>query len=256
MKKSALLAIAILCVTATYAQKTKKSSTKEKTVEVIAPKTVTEITSYALGANVADGLKQNSSQYGITVDWEWVIKGLKEASEGKNQFDEAKMKEAFGKLDSLVQEHNKLKAKDQKEYLEKNAKREGVIVTPSGLQYEVVRMGKGAKPTATDKVKVQYEGKTIDGKVFDSSYQRGEPATFPLANVIAGWVEGIQLMPVGSKFMFYIPSELAYGERGAGGMIEPHATLIFEVELLEINPKEEEHNEHDGHNHDQPTIQF
>lgn len=253
MKKLALVAIALLCVTATYAQKAKKNSKKEAKVEIVAPQTVTEITSYALGANVADGLKQNSEQYGIKVDWEWVIKGITEASEGKNQFDEAKMKEAFGKLDSLVQEYNKLKAKVQKDYLEQNAKRAGVVVTSSGLQYEVVRMGNGAKPIATDKVKVQYEGKTIDGKVFDSSFQRGEPVVFPLLNVIPGWIEGIQLMPIGSRFKFYIPSELAYGERGAGGMIEPNATLIFDVELLEINPQEEEH---DGHDHAQPTIRF
>ena len=252
MKRLALITIAILCVTATYAQKSKKTST----AAIVAPKTVTEITSYALGVNMLSGLKQNAEQYGIKLDWKWVIKGLKEASEDKSQFNETQLRDAFAMLDSLVKENNKEKAKVQKDFLTENAKKEGIVVTPSGLQYKVIRMGNGAKPTADDKVKVQYEGKTIDGKVFDSSYQRGEPIIFPLSNVIKGWVEGIQLMPVGSKFMFYIPSELAYGEQGAGGgAIEPNSTLIFEVELLEINPKEDEHADEQGKT-DQPRIRF
>ncbi|MBM3421231.1 MAG: FKBP-type peptidyl-prolyl cis-trans isomerase, partial [Bacteroidetes bacterium] len=113
-------------------------------------------------------------------------------------------------------------------------KREGIIVTESGLQYEVLTMGTGAKPTTEDVVKVHYKGDLIDGQTFDSSYESGEPVSFGVTGVIPGWVEGLQLMPVGSKFKFYIPYTLAYGEAGAGGVIPPYATLVFEVELLEI----------------------
>ncbi len=120
-----------------------------------------------------------------------------------------------------------------KKFLEENKLKEGVIVTESGLQYEVIKMGKGAKPTATDKVKVHYHGTLTDGTVFDSSVDRGEPITFALNQVIPGWTEGVQLMPVGSKFRFYVPQELGYGARQAGS-IPPYSTLIFEVELLGI----------------------
>ena len=132
---------------------------------------------------------------------------------------------------------NHIKYGDTKEigekFLEENKLREGVITTESGLQYEVLKMGKGKKPSATDKVKVHYHGTLVDGKVFDSSVERGEPITFGLNQVIAGWTEGVQLMPVGSKFKFYIPQNLGYGERAAGD-IPPYSTLIFEVELLGI----------------------
>jgi FKBP-type peptidyl-prolyl cis-trans isomerase len=126
-----------------------------------------------------------------------------------------------------------------KAFLEKNAKKEGVITTTSGLQYTVVTKGTGPVPAATDTVKVNYEGATIDGKVFDSSYKRNEPATFPVANVIPGWTEALQLMPVGSKYKLFIPTELAYGPQGMGQQIESNATLVFEVELLEIVKKED-----------------
>ena len=124
-----------------------------------------------------------------------------------------------------------------KEFLEKNGKREGVTTTASGLQYEVMKMGSGDKPKETDEVTVHYHGTLTDGKVFDSSVDRGEPATFPLNGVIKGWTEALQLMPIGSKFKIFLPSDLAYGAQGAGQMIGPHETLIFEVELLKINKK-------------------
>ena len=127
------------------------------------------------------------------------------------------------------------KAKEEGEkFLAENGKREGVKTTASGLQYEVLETTLGQKPKATDSVKVHYEGKLIDGSIFDSSYKRGEPISFPLSGVIKGWTEGLQLMSVGSKFKFFIPYQLAYGERGAGGSIPPYAALIFTVELLGI----------------------
>ena len=123
------------------------------------------------------------------------------------------------------------------QFLANNKSQEGVVALPSGLQYRVVKLGTGAKPTATDMVKVNYVGNTIDGNEFDSSIKRGQPATFRLDGVIKGWTEGIQLMPVGSKFVFYIPYDLAYGAEGRPGAIPPFATLIFDVDLLEINPQ-------------------
>ena len=119
-------------------------------------------------------------------------------------------------------------------FLEENAKKESVVTTPSGLQYKVLDEGFGPKPKATETVKVHYKGTLIDGTQFDSSYDRGEPISFPLNGVIRGWTEGVQLMPVGAKYEFYIPYNLAYGEKGAGGVIPPYAALIFVVELLGI----------------------
>ena len=152
-----------------------------------------------------------------------VIMNAEEATEWLNKTMEAK--EA---------EKNKGLAAEGEAFLAENAKREGVFVTESGLQYEVVTMGEGEKPTAESTVKVHYHGTLINGTVFDSSVQRGEPIEFPLNGVIKGWTEGLQLMPVGSKFILYIPYQLAYGERGAGELIAPYSALIFEVELLDI----------------------
>lgn len=119
-------------------------------------------------------------------------------------------------------------------FLKENAKKDGVKTTATGLQYKVLKEGEGKSPKATDTVKVNYEGKLIDGKVFDSSYKRGEPIEFPLNGVIPGWTEGVQLMKEGATYEFTIPSKLAYGERGAGGAIPPNATLIFKVELIQV----------------------
>ena len=152
-----------------------------------------------------------------------VIMTAEEATEWLNKTMEAK-----------AAEKNKDAAAKGEAFLAENAKRESVFVTESGLQYEVVTMGEGEKPTAESTVKVHYHGTLIDGTVFDSSVQRGEPIEFPLNGVIKGWTEGLQLMPVGSKFILYIPYQLAYGERGAGELIGPYEALIFEVELLEI----------------------
>ncbi|MGH9569716.1 MAG: FKBP-type peptidyl-prolyl cis-trans isomerase, partial [Candidatus Angelobacter sp.] len=127
--------------------------------------------------------------------------------------------------------------KEGEAFLAANKTKEGVITTPSGLQYKVLKQGTGPKPTTTDKVVCNYKGTLINGKEFDSSYKRGEPATFPVNGVIKGWTEALQLMPVGSKYQLFIPADLAYGERGAGADIGPDATLIFEVELLSIEGK-------------------
>ena len=132
-----------------------------------------------------------------------------------------------------AKQYESIKAEGEN-FLAENAKRPEVKTTESGLQYEVITEGKGKKPAATDVVKVHYRGTTIDGTVFDSSYDRGEPAEFPLNRVIAGWTEGLQLMSVGSKYKLYIPYQLGYGERGAGQDIKPYSALIFDVELLEI----------------------
>ena len=115
-----------------------------------------------------------------------------------------------------------------------NAKKDGIVTTESGLQYQIINEGEGASPSATDKVTVHYQGTTLDGTEFDSSYKRGQPATFPLNRVIAGWTEGLQLMKEGAKYQFFIPPGLAYGKRGAGRVIAPNSTLIFDVELLKV----------------------
>ena len=142
--------------------------------------------------------------------------------------------EEFKKGIEFVMKASSQAKEEGEKFLAENAKREGVKVTSSGLQYEVLESSLGQKPKATDTVKVHYEGTLIDGTVFDSSYKRGEPISFGLNQVIKGWTEGVQLMSVGSKYKFYIPYQLAYGERGAGGSIPPYAALIFTVELLAI----------------------
>ena len=155
-----------------------------------------------------------------------------------NAKPEMTMAEAHQQVAAYLQAKEAEKGKVAREagehFLAENAKKEGVVVLPSGLQYQVLTAAEGRKPAATDQVKCHYEGRLTDGTVFDSSYRRGEPATFPLNGVIAGWTEGLQLMGEGSKFRFFIPYHLAYGERGAGASIPPYAALVFDVELLEV----------------------
>ncbi|MBR4537195.1 MAG: FKBP-type peptidyl-prolyl cis-trans isomerase [Bacteroidales bacterium] len=189
--------------------------------------------SYALGANIGESFKQQ----GIEVQRDKFFQGFNDGIAGKNQFTQAEMQQIFEEFQKMMQQKQNSMVDEEKAkgaaFLAENKKKEGVVETASGLQYKVVKMGTGAKPGATDKVKVHYHGTLLDGTVFDSSVQRGEPITFGLNQVIAGWTEGVQLMPVGSKFIFYIPSNLAYGDRAAGS-IKPGSTLIFEVELLDI----------------------
>ncbi|TKG95944.1 FKBP-type peptidyl-prolyl cis-trans isomerase [Puteibacter caeruleilacunae] len=189
--------------------------------------------SYALGLSVASNLIGSGVK---SVDVNTFADALTDAYTGKLPKlspDEANkiLQEYMSKLQD--EEANKNKEAGIK-FLEENKGKEGVITLPSGLQYEVISEGEGDFPKETDQVKCHYHGTLIDGTVFDSSVQRGEPATFPVNGVIKGWVEALQLMSVGSKWKLYVPSDLAYGDRGAGGSIGPNTTLIFEVELLEI----------------------
>ena len=189
--------------------------------------------SYALGLS----LGQNMASSGVkTIEFDDLVAGMKAIMNKEKpaiSFDEAQevLNTFFAELEAQVA--GKAKAEGEA-FLAENAKREGVIVTGSGLQYEVLTAAEGKKPKATDKVKVHYEGTLIDGTVFDSSYRRGEAISFGLNQVIKGWTEGVQLMSVGAKYKFFIPYNLAYGERGAGAQIPPYAALIFTVELLDI----------------------
>lgn len=189
--------------------------------------------SYAIGMNIAANLKQSGVQ---EVDCQSVADGLRAVIEGRPT--ELTPQEAGQILNKFfVEVEEKLNARNIEEgaaFLAANGEREGVVKLASGLQYEILKAGNGPKPKATDKVKCHYHGTLINGTVFDSSVQRGEPAIFPVGGVIQGWIEALQLMPVGSKWKLFIPSNLAYGARGAGNSIAPHSTLIFEVELLEI----------------------
>ena len=189
--------------------------------------------SYALGLSIGNNF-QNSGIKDLQV--EDFVQGLNDVlTEAKPalSYDEAKqvINDYFMKLQQEKLEINK---KAGEEFLTINKHKAGVVELPSGLQYEVLKNGTGAKPTANDKVKCHYHGTLINGQVFDSSVQRGAPAAFGVSQVIPGWVEALQLMPVGSKWRLFIPSNLAYGERGAGEAIEPNSTLIFDVELLDI----------------------
>lgn len=205
-------------------------------INIKAQETMTqeERISYFLGANVGEFYKQQD----VDILKEKFFQGFTEAYAGQNMFTQEEMESLNMEFQKMMQQkQNSIMDKEKAKgaaFLAENKKKEGVIETASGLQYKVVKMGTGAKPTATDKVKVHYHGTLIDGTVFDSSVERGQPIAFPLNQVIAGWTEGVQLMPVGSKFIFYIPSNLAYGDRAAGDKIKPGSTLIFEVELLDI----------------------
>ena len=196
-------------------------------------KTEMEKVSYSLGVSVAKSVKAQGLE---EINAEAVAQAFSDVFEGKDLAiteEEAGqiLQDYFTKLAGKSQEANVSAGTD---FLAENGKRDGVITTASGLQYEVLTAGEGDSPKETDQVSVHYHGTLIDGSVFDSSVERGQPATFPVNGVIAGWVEALQLMNTGAKFKLFIPSDLAYGERGAGQMIGPNSTLIFEVELLSI----------------------
>ena len=196
--------------------------------------------SYALGLGIGQQLLQMGAHDLNVDDFAASIRDVLQGNELKVSHREAQqiVQDYFQKQEEKMNAERAEKGKAAKEegekYLAENAKKEGIITTASGLQYQVLREGNGKKPSAKDSVKCHYEGFLIDGTVFDSSVQRGEPAVFGLQQVIAGWTEGLQLMQEGGKYRFFIPYRLAYGEGGAGQLIPPYAALIFDVELLEV----------------------
>jgi FKBP-type peptidyl-prolyl cis-trans isomerase len=201
-------------------------------------KTEMDSVSYALGINIAESMKQGDLN---DINELALAKGLRDAFNAKEGV--MTNEEAITFLNQFMTKDRERKAQvtllENAKFLEENAKKEGVVVDSSGLQYRVIVEGNGPKPLATDVVKVHYHGTRIDGTVFDSSVEKGEPLVIPLNRVISGWTIGVQKMSIGSKYIFYIPSELAYGANPRpGGPVKPNDLLIFEVELLEINPAE------------------
>ncbi len=197
--------------------------------------------SYALGLGIGQQLRQMGLKDVLSIDdFAASITDVLQGNELKVSNTEAQdiVQSFFQKQEKVMQEERAKKGKAELDrgrvFLEGNGKREGVVTTKSGLQYEVLREGTGKHPKATDKVRCHYEGRLIDDTVFDSSYKRNEPAVFGLNQVIPGWTEGLQLMGEGAKYRFYIPYLLGYGESGAGEMIPPFATLVFDVELIEV----------------------
>lgn len=189
--------------------------------------------SYALGLSMGNNFKSSGIQTLSVTDFANGVKAVYEGEKPEMTYDEAKqvINDFFTQMQREVNDCNRAEGEA---FLAENKKKSGVVVLPSGLQYEVLTEGKGKKPAATDRVQCHYHGTLINGEVFDSSIERGEPAVFGVSQVIPGWVEALQLMPEGSKWRLFIPSDLAYGENGAGGKIAPNSTLIFDVELLKV----------------------
>ncbi len=209
-------------------------------------KTTLDSVSYGIGSDVGHNLQMNLQQAGLdSMNLDAMFAGMRDAMDSNERISSEKVKavvQAYmmdAQRKMMVQQAAKDSAllREGQAFLAENGKKQGVVTTASGLQYEVLQMGKGPKPTAEQTVKVNYKGTLINGKQFDSSYDRGEPAEFPVNAVIPGWTEALQLMPVGSRWKLYIPSELAYGQHGAGQDIPGNSALIFEVELLDIVKK-------------------
>lgn len=207
--------------------------------EAPALKTQKDKVSYGIGVDAARNLKRQ----GIEVDIDILVKGLRDELSGEKLLmteDEfrATMSAFQAELRRKQAKNKRIAAEDNKKagevFLAKNKKRDGVVTLPSGLQYKILKAGKGGIPTEADTVELHYRGSLIDGTEIDSSYRTGQPATFKVSEVIAGWREALKLMPVGSKWQLFIPPELAYGARGSGREIGPNATLIFEVELISV----------------------
>jgi FKBP-type peptidyl-prolyl cis-trans isomerase len=219
-----------------------KRAPAAKTQTALILKTQKEKASYAMGMNFGTGLRKQS----VDIDPAILARGLRDSfSNGKTLLTEDEARAVLTQLQNdlrkkqqeLAQQLGEANKKSGLAFLEANKTKDGVVTLPSGLQYKVLQEGTGPKPAPTDTVVCNYRGTLLDNTEFDSSYKRGQPATFPVTGVIKGWTEALQLMPVGSKWQLFIPAELAYGERGAGGQIGPNATLIFEVELLSIQSK-------------------
>ena len=228
----------------------KKPATAAKSAATAAAlSTRKEKFSYALGMNIGNGLGANLKKQSVEVDWSLVAQGMKDAAAGsKTRLTTEEAKAVLAEVQSEVgkQQQEKMQAAGAKNktegeaFLAANKSKEGVVTLPSGLQYKILTAGTGPKPTAADTVNCNYRGTLTNGTEFDSSYKRGQPATFPVSGVIKGWTEALQLMPVGSKWQLFVPANLAYAERGAGAEIGPNATLIFEVELISIQDKSKE----------------
>jgi len=198
--------------------------------------------SYAIGMNIGESMKKDS----LDVDPNVLLRGLKDGmAGGKTQMTDEQARaimtdlrtQMTKKKETEMQQAGESNKQAGQQFLAANKSKDGVVTLPSGLQYKILKEGTGPKPTPTDTVSVNYRGTLLNGTEFDSSYKRNEPATFPVSRVIKGWAEALQLMPVGSKWQVYIPSDLAYGERGAGADIGPNSTLIFDIELLSIQAK-------------------
>jgi FKBP-type peptidyl-prolyl cis-trans isomerase len=230
--------------------------TKPKTQTPLVLKTPKDKASYAVGLNVGKGLGAQLRQQSVEVDQAILLRGMKDAlAGGKTLLTDDEVKAALTQLQTEVRarQQEKMKVEQEKmkvagdankkegdEFLAANKTKEGVVTLPSGLQYKILTEGTGPKPTATDTVSCNYRGTLINGTEFDSSYKRGQPASFPVTGVIKGWTEALQLMPMGSKWQLFVPSDLGYGDRGADphSGIGPGATLIFEVVLLSIQAKD------------------
>jgi len=209
-------------------------------------KTQKEKFSYALGMNTGNRIGESLTKQSVPFDPALLVRGMKDALAGgktllTDQEAQAVLTEMQKQVRALqqakMQQAGEANKKEGEIFLAGNKGKDGVVTLPSGMQYKILTAGTGPKPTATDSVVCNYRGTLINGTEFDSSYKRGQPATFPVNGVIKGWTEALQLMPVGSKWQLFIPPDLAYGDRGAGGDIGPDATLIFEVELLSIEDK-------------------
>src|SRR6266853_6922103 len=225
----------------------KKTGTAAKSAAAPALTTRKQKFSYALGMNIGSGLGANLKKQSVDVDSTLVSQGLKDAmSGGKTRLTQEEAQGVLKEVQTEVQKQQQEKMKEAADknktegeaFLTANKSKDGVVTSPSGLQYKILTAGTGPKPTASDTVVCNYRGTLISGTEFDSSYKRGQPASFPVNGVIKGWTEALQLMTVGSKWQLFVPSELGYGDRGAGADIGPGATLIFEVELLSIQSKD------------------
>jgi FKBP-type peptidyl-prolyl cis-trans isomerase len=223
---------------------TTQKSPASKSIAPFALKTKKDKASYAIGVSIGKSLQRDE----VNVDPAIILRGMKDAlAGGKLLMTDDEAKAALTELQQMARAKQEAKAKvagqeNQKEgeaFLSANKSKPGIVTLPDGLQYKIVKQGDGPKPTAADTVECNYRGTLINGKEFDSSYKRGQTATFPVGGVIKGWTEILQMMPVGSKYQVFIPSELAYGPRGAGADIGPNATLVFDIELVSIKPKPE-----------------
>ncbi len=239
MKKVITLILAVMVMTTAFAEKKTKKNKKDKDKSALVLTSKVDTMSYALGANVGfDFAEKLKTLPGGKYNLDLFVQGLNAALKADTVYMTKDSINNYlnGYFQQAQADESNVKKSEGEVFLTENAKKPGVFTTASGLQYEILKDTIGPKPAATDNVKVHYEGTLLDGTKFDSSYDRGEPIEFALNQVIKGWTEGVMLMSPGAKYKFYIPYDLGYGEQGAGGVIPPYATLVFIVELLDINP--------------------